>query len=383
MSTMTLRGLVGVTLSLASLALVWGCQSIAGIEERTLGPCGEFCDTVMANCTGTNQVYDTREKCMALCEIMPPGDTVEPGRTNTVECRLREAREARTAVDEEINRHCRSAGPEGIDCGGGCASYCTLFKGACGQDQCGSYAGCLHACSALLDTGKWDLKEDHDGDTLQCRLVHLENASIQPKQHCPHSQITAPTAFCNWTIDEGKKDTSRPEEPDCDDYCRLVGIACTGENAVYESEEQCQAVCEAFKGDGVPGTGGFTDKVENTLGCRIYHSHNSLCLPAQHCSHVAIGGDGHCGALDGGNCESYCYMAEKVCATDFAAAFADTEACLEECSELEGSAGDSKYFVRVGEQGGNNLHCRFLALSRAAEDDAECPAAFGEAPCVD
>ena len=76
----TLRGIVGASLSLASLGLVWGCQSIAGIEERTLGPCGEFCDTVMANCTGENQVYDTRDKCMALCEILPPGDTVEPWR---------------------------------------------------------------------------------------------------------------------------------------------------------------------------------------------------------------------------------------------------------------------------------------------------------------
>jgi hypothetical protein len=156
-----------------------------------------------------------------------------------------------------------------------------------------------------------------------------------------------------------------------------VGIACTGENAIYESEAQCQAVCEHFP----PGE--FTDKVENTRGCRIYHSHNSLCLPAQHCSHAAIGGDGHCGALDGGNCESYCQMAQSICGTEFGDAFADTDACLEECAELDGQAGDSKYFVRVGEMGGNNLHCRFLALSRAALDDAECPAAFGEAPCAD
>jgi hypothetical protein len=64
-------------------------------------------------------------------------------------------------------------------------------------------------------------------------------------------------------------------------------------------------------------------------------------------------------------------------------AFASTEECLEECSELDGHEGDSKYFVRVGEAGGNTLHCRFLALSRAALDTDECPAAFGEAPCAD
>lgn len=377
MSASRLRSLVGATLSLASLALVWGCQSIAGIEERSLGPCGEFCDTVMTNCTGENQVYDTREKCVALCEMLPPGDTVEPGRTNTVECRLRQARLAATAVSEDVNRHCRSAGPEAIDCGGACESYCTMFAGACSQDQCGSYEGCLHACSALLDTGVWDLHEDHDGDTLQCRLVHLENASIQPKQHCPHSLIIAPTAFCNWTIDEGKKDSSRPTEPDCDDYCRVVGVACTGDNAVYESKEQCEAVCEHF----VPGE--FTDKIENTRGCRIYHAHNSLCLPAQHCSHAAPGGDGHCGALDGGNCESYCHLAKSICGTEFDEAFADADECLEACSGLEGHEGDSKYFVRVGEMGGNTLHCRFLALSRAALDTDQCPAAFGEAPCAD
>jgi hypothetical protein len=377
MSARSLRRIVGATLSLASLALVWGCQSIADIEERELGPCGEFCDTVMSNCTGDNKVYDTPEKCMALCELLPPGDTVEPGRTNTVECRLREAREAGIAVAEDVNRHCRSAGPEAIDCGGACQSYCTLYKGACGVDQCTSHEGCVHACSALLNTGSWDLTEDHDGDTLQCRLVHLENATIQPKQHCPHSLIIAPTAFCNWTIDEGKVDTSRPEVPDCDDYCRIVGIACTGTNAVFESKEQCMAVCEHYP------AGEFTDKDQNTRGCRIYHAHNSLCEPAKHCSHAAISGDGHCGLLEGGNCESYCQMAKSICDAEFDEAFESADECLEACSMLDGQAGDSKYFVRVGEPGGNNLHCRFLALSRAALDTDECPAAFGEAPCVD
>lgn len=372
------RRVVGAALSLASLALVWGCQSIADIEERTLGPCGEFCDTVMANCTGDNQVYDTRQKCMALCEMMPPGDTVEPGRTNTVECRLREARQAGIAVEEEVNRHCRSAGPESIDCGGACESYCTLFKGACGQDQCGSHTGCVRACSALLDRKAWDLQEDHDGDTLQCRLVHLENASIQPKQHCGHSQIIAPTAFCNWTIDEGMSDTPpRPEEPSCEDYCRLVGVACQDENAIYESPEQCEAVCEHFD----PGE--FTDKIENTRGCRIYHSHNSLCLPAGHCSHASISGDGHCGPLATGNCESYCTLGRSICQAEFDAAFSDAEECMDACSELDGYEGDAKYFVSKGRAGGNTLHCRFLALTRAALDDTECAAAFGASPCAD
>jgi hypothetical protein len=373
-----LRGIVGAALSLASLGLVWGCQSLADIEQRSLGPCGEFCDTVMANCAGENQVYDTRDKCMALCEMLPPGDTVEPGYTNTVECRRREARLAGSAVAEDVSRHCRSAGPEAIDCGGPCHSYCTMFKGACGQDQCGSYTGCVHACSALLDRKAWDLHEDHDGDTLQCRLVHLENAAIQPKQHCPHSLIIKPTAFCNWTIDEGEDDTPpRPEEPDCDDYCRVVGVACQDEHRIYESEEQCLAVCEHL----IPG--GFTDQVENTRGCRIYHAHNSLCAPAQHCSHAAISGDGHCGVLEGGNCESYCHLAQSICGDDFDDAFTDAEECLEACSELDGQEGDAKYFVSTGEQGGNTLHCRFLALSRAALDDGECPAAFGASPCME
>jgi hypothetical protein len=383
MSSSILRPIVGAVFSLASLALVWGCQSVAGIEERELGPCGEFCDTVMSNCTGENQVYDTRDKCMALCELLPPGDTVEPGRTNTVECRLREARKAGTALSEDVNRHCRSAGPEAIDCGGPCHSYCTLFEGACGPDKCGSYEGCLHACSALLDRKAWDLEEDHDGDTLQCRLVHLENASIQPNQHCPHSQIIAPTAFCNWTIDEGKVDPDRPTAPDCKDYCRVVGVACSGDNAVYESDEQCLAVCEEFQGEGVPGSGEFTDRIENTIGCRIYHAYNSLCAPAQHCSHAAISGDGHCGELEGGNCASYCHLAQRVCETEYEDEFSDEGDCLETCSMLDGQAGDSKYSVLAGMAEGDSLHCRFLALSRAALDTNECPAAFGDAPCSD
>jgi hypothetical protein len=233
----------------------------------------------------------------------------------------------------------------------------------------------MDKCEALLDLGTFDVHEDHDGDTLQCRIVHLANATVQPIPHCGHSQIIAPTQFCNWLIDEGEPNVGRPNEPSCDDYCRVIGVACGGAQAVYESDDQCQAVCEHLD------AGEFTDTVENTRGCRIYHSYNALCAPSAHCPHAAPSGDGHCGELDAGNCESYCALASRICSDEFDGEFGDEETCLEDCADIDGADGNSGYSVAMGEEGGDTLACRFLALSRAAEDDAECPAAFGEDPC--
>jgi len=373
--TRTLRIVLGTVLLGLFAVLAWGCQSLAGIEDRTLGPCGEFCDTVMANCIGPNQVYETREKCLALCELMPVGDPNEPQGTPTVACRMREARLADTADGEALPRRCRSAGPEGVDCGGGCENYCKLYEQACSEVQCGSTQNCIDKCEALVDRGAFDLHEDHDGDTLQCRVVHLSNATIQPTPHCSHSQLLAPPTFCNWQIDEGEPNTERPEEPDCDQYCHMVAVACTGDAAIYESDEQCQATCEFLD----PGE--FSDTKENTRGCRIYHTYNSLCLPATHCPHAGPPGDGHCGALDEGNCESYCLLASRICPTDFASEFDDADECKAACADLDGASGDSGYSVNAANEGGDNLGCRFLALTRAATGESTCDAAFGAAPC--
>ncbi len=368
------RGFGAALIALIALVTAGGCQSIAGIEERELGPCGEFCDTVMANCTGENLVYETRAKCMGVCQLLPIGDSNEPQGTDTVACRFREARLANTSVVEDIPRHCRSAGPEGLDCGGTCESYCFLYEKACSEVQCGSHETCVQKCEALLDKPTFSLVGDYEGDTLQCRLVHLSNATIQPDPHCGHAQMVGPTLHCYWN--SGETDIpGQPDEPSCEDYCRVNGVACTGTSAVYESPEQCMALCEHFD------PGDFSDTLQNTRGCRIYHSYNGLCAPATHCPHAGPPGDGHCGDEDTGNCDSYCHLAADICPKEFDDSFTDEADCLASCANVNGAKKDSGYTIAEAKKGGDNLACRFLALSRAALDDAECDAAFGGDPC--
>jgi len=374
--TRLVRGLGAALLALGAVASAAGCQSLAGIEDRTLGPCSEFCDTVIANCSGQNLVYENRAKCMGVCQLLPEGkeEQNEPQGTNTVACRMREARLAKTSVVEDIPRHCRSAGPEGLDCGGSCENYCTLYEGACGEKQCGSHELCVAKCAALLDKPTFNLVDDYEGDTLQCRFVHLSNATIQPQPHCDHAQIVAPTAHCFWIA--GEEDIPlQPDEPSCDDYCRGLEVGCTGVNSVYETHDQCMAMCAHFD----PGE--FTDTTQNTRGCRIYHSYNSLCGPTTHCPHAGPPGDGHCGDVETGNCDSYCRLAADICPDDFDASFTDEADCLDWCSGVDGHKKDSGYSLAMAEMGGDNLACRFLALSQAAEDDAACGAAFGDDPC--
>ncbi|HEY3495616.1 MAG TPA: hypothetical protein VGK73_13055 [Polyangiaceae bacterium] len=370
--------------ALAFPAVVSSCQVLAGIENRELGPCGEYCDVVMRACAGENSAYESREKCLGICALLEPGDEIEPQNTDTVQCRLREARRAETAISEQVPDHCRAAGPEGVGCADSpCEAYCTLYERACNQ-QCNSHSNCVDKCRALRDKGSFDAFADYEGDTLQCRLVHLSNATLDPAIHCGHAKLVAPDNFCvdgPEEEEEEHEEEERPAEPRCEDYCRVVGVACTDGAALYDDDATCLATCAAF----TPGS--FTDKNADSIGCRLYHGYNALCVPDPHCSHASPTGGGVCGteAL-GGECAAYCRLAATFCATEFAGAFPDgNDACLEACAGFSGRD-DRSYSVARGEQGGDTLACRTLHASRAAIDPERgpslyCPAAFGASPC--
>jgi hypothetical protein len=265
------------------------CQALAGIEERELGPCGEYCDVVMRNCVGDFAAYETREKCLGTCLLFEPGDPIEPQGTNTVECRLREARRAETAISEELPAFCRGAGPEGIGCAPStCEAYCSLVERACGM-QCNSHATCVDKCRALRDEGSFNAFEDYEGDTIQCRLVHISNATLDAALHCDHAKLVTPSVCVDGPEEhEEGEEESRPSEPRCEDYCRVIGVACTGEFSEYASDEECLATCATLE----PGS--FEDTASDTIGCRLYHAYNALCVPDPHCSHAGPSGGGKC-----------------------------------------------------------------------------------------
>jgi hypothetical protein len=360
--------------TLATFVWAVGCASIVGIDDDTVAPtpvdspeCVHYCDAVMSACTGNFAAYTTRTTCLGACRSLPPGDPLEPTGA-TVACRTRQAELA--ASTREPAAYCPQAGPGGAGvCGTNCTAYCALLASACPKEF-GVMPNCPLACAALKDTGKLDVVANHEGDTIQCRLVHVSSATVEPRSHCPHSAL-APTEWCIEAADK---------PPDCAEFCRFNQAGCAGDLAVYESTAQCMAVCAALP----PGTN--ADREENTMGCRHWHTFNSLIDPASHCSHTAPGGDGHCG-LDSpdktGNCAAYCMLVEKACATGFAAQYASQTACQLDCSTRPDSFGakhDSKYRVATAVSG-NTLQCRILHASRALTAPEECTSALGQGAC--
>jgi len=384
---------MALALALGGLSSALGaCQTIAGIEDRTYVPdeagaagsnsegsaspqCLAYCTKAREVCNG--DLYRTDEACLATCALLP----LEGADKNSVACRVQQLDHA-IQTDEDLELYCANAGPGGNGaCGSNCENYCQLLKQAC-SNEFKTYADaasegddgtqvCVSKCQGLADTHLYDSHDtgNYLGDTLQCRIVHTTSATVDAIGHCSHANIKS-----NKCLDD-------PEaEPDCDAFCRLEMAECTEANGypVYEDEEQCKAVCNALP----PGHLGDTS--QNTVGCRMYHSYNSVFDPKNHCSHTSPGGDGHCGSPalpktgHTGNCESYCLLLEKACAADFNASFADQGACQADCVKLDGAGPSEGYTTSAS---GNNLQCRLLHVSRALTNAKECGAAQGAAPC--
>jgi hypothetical protein len=284
-------------------------------------------------------------------------------------CRTKEAE----LVDEEP-QSCLAAGPGGSGtCGTNCKSYCSLLEKLCkpqfDEDGLANPADCERKCRALADNGGFDHVKDYGGDTVQCRLVHLTSAALPAADHCLHGRLIRPA----------KCVPAEGAQPTCDEYCRVVMVACTDANKVYESEPQCQAVCKVLP------KGPYTDTTGDTLGCRVYHSYNSFTDPATHCPHASPGGDGHCGK---DNCAAYCLLAKSGCAADFANKYANNTACESDCRTfgIDGGAGPNSGYT-VASAATSPIGCRILhaarALSTADPGDkaTECTAALGGGVC--
>jgi hypothetical protein len=369
-------------LALLSLA---ACQSIAGIKDRHLastsddagsgsgGPalasaklCDDYCSVLMDTCKDPLQVYPSEQVCKNVCMQLPAGDDDEDG--NTVECRNRIAVEANNAK-EGLEESCPQAGPGGAGtCGDDCETYCYLFAKACPND---ALDDCEAKCKGLTDKSTLDaVTVDHDGDSLQCRLVHVSNSIGDPKTHCKHARIAHPEVYC-----------SDPPEADfdCQKYCKLVNAECTGKNAVYESEAQCRAVCAAL-GPGKVGDQSVDPKTD-TMSCRLWHAYTAVVTPDVHCSHAGPGGDGHCGdGSEAPNCAPYCKLLQAACKDQFEDAFGgDIDKCREACTPREGSAAGSGYSVKTAAEDPKSQQCRMLYATRAIGGDADaCDDAFGE-----
>jgi hypothetical protein len=349
-------------------------QDTAEQDASSEGPaadCVAYCDRVMSNCQDEYLVYASHDACLAVCALLPKEGVDEEDR-NTLACRMEQAQLARTTGEPQV--HCPAAGPGGSsrlqrnDCATNCESYCMLQPLVCSQtdELILEPDECKRQCAALADDGSFDAVVHHDANNIQCRLVHLSSGALNEAaalSHCWHSsiapQLDSPCGF------------PANVDPTCEEYCRVVNLACAGDQAVYDSVESCEATCTGF----ALGTG--KDRVENTLGCRTYHAYASLNAPDTHCAHASPAGDGHCGT---DNCEAYCGLAEAKCGERFASEFGSSAACLAACSEWPGAAPESGYTVATAAEG-DSVACRIYYASHALEDPEQCAAVFGEDPC--
>jgi hypothetical protein len=370
-SELTRTLVLGLGLMSAALA----CQAVAGIEDRkldtSLAPdavspeCSEYCTLVAEACQDKHQVYTTEATCLGVCELLEKGTDLEPV-GNTVECRIAQAKLSL----REPAEHCPLAGPGGGGvCGSDCEAYCQLFAAVC-EPEFREQADCVRACDGLTDQTRFDVQADHEGDTIECRLVHVSSATVEPETHCAHAPLAPAEPWCINPADQA---------PTCEEYCDINLAACVGDLAQYETPEQCLKTCAVLE----PGTN--ADKIEDTVGCRRYHSFSSTLAAQMHCSHSGPSGDGHCGDTGKpdsgrtGNCDSYCRIVAGACPEQFAETFSDAE-CRKACVELEGAGPDTKYSV-VSASGESGLHCRILHATRAFADESACEAALGGAPC--
>jgi hypothetical protein len=201
------RRLLSSVSLLAGLAGAVACNSVLGFDEAKLDPgttttqdqtqpltCDTYCRTIMANCTGLQQEYLNADICKAMCqhfELGLPDDTTE----DSLSCRIYHANSAK----ESPTVHCSHAGPTGAThCGRDpCAAFCLLEVALCNGPLLqypGGEAECRRECAQYTypidDPTKADLVPD--GNTLNCRLWHLESAydptNPQAKTtHCPHT----------------------------------------------------------------------------------------------------------------------------------------------------------------------------------------------------
>ncbi len=161
--------------------------------------CANYCAAVMSACTGDNAEYLTNSTCLEMCATMTLG-TLGDTTGDTVACRQSFAQMA--AADPTTT--CPSAGPTGGDvCGSNrCVPWCQLDVDLCGTIAYPDVPTCESACAAFPYNDNGETVE-LTGDTLNCRIYHIEAAYGSPDGstlqmlHCSH------TAQMSHTLDGG------------------------------------------------------------------------------------------------------------------------------------------------------------------------------------
>lgn len=150
---------------------------------------------------------------------------------------------------------------------------------------------------------------------------------------------------------------SDPSEVDvqaaeCNDYCDLITAHCTGTLKQYSDRNSCLATCGAMP------LGDATSHAGHSVMCRTFTAALAENDPMTTCTKAGPGGDGACG----GNCESFCAMADVLC-TGANQSYATVAECMTACAAFPTTPPYSSEVT-----GGNSLACRLYHLTAASTD---------------
>lgn len=381
-----------------AIALLSSCEMIADIPERSLvsEPCDQFCELAGKLCTGTYSIYKPAE-CNAVCALYSKEDR---------QCRLDELKKLERSGEDEASLYCANASLSGGDgvCGGSsCKVYCNAVSKVCADfaestvhypDADGSNAQeCETKCAIVPDRTRlphdrgestFDVVRDHEGDTLQCRFVHLSLAAQSvdlADDHCLHAYVNPQPMGMGKNEPPWCGSPKTDGVPRCEDYCEVNIAACVDDQKVYDNKNQCLNACKALPLGKLDTSGGT-----NSVACRKYHSYNAGVYDGKadvHCKHAGPGGAGVCGD----DCESLCLLVAKACPDEYESEFGGAaQRCQKSCDDARKA--DPKYgdgFSVANAKQGNAFACRLyhatLASSFANDAQSECAVAIGKAKC--
>ena len=358
------------------LLLVSGCANLLDLEERkvldggALPGCADYCAQADMVCPGL--FYKNVEGCNGVCSAYAPGDPAMPT-GNTLACRNKALMNAKL-YNSEAQTFCPGAGPSGAapqmenSCGSLCEGYCDLYKSVCGE-----IPDCKNKCLLLPDrptVGTAQTDFESGADTVQCRLAHVTAAATAKyvrdpdaqATHCGHSNLKS-NVLCdvNDTKVEGL-------EIQCADFCKLTMGACQGPNQVYETPQQCQAVCTKLTAGKLNELSLMTDsrrcRRENAYLALVETDPLKLALQCSDASPIP----GHCGE---GRCAAYCRLAQQGCGAQFKTTFPgatpqdEFKTCESRCLELPDKGQNVLYSVASASARGSPLNCRAQRVARA------------------
>lgn len=316
------------------------CQCAdAGVEAPDL--CPSYCAARRTLCGDT--LDDAA--CLAACALLPEGGAVGDTTGDTLACRLTHLQIAAVAPDDAL--HCRAARLDGGGtCGGSCEVYCALALhegGPCG----GLYAdeaSCVSACEGFAEDGRIG---EGAGDTIQCRLDHLQGAILVSAAEGEADVSDR----CEAAGPSGGRFCRALDDTTCDDYCDEITARCP---TAYASRAACESACATFP-EAPAGQGAAAARTGHTRQCRMFHSLAAVSDPEGHCPAASTDGGGTCGAP----CDIYCDLVEAHCP----GIYADDSRCHQACRLMSPEA-------PAGLRHGPNVPCRIHHAIRASVAEA-------------